>query len=96
MLAACPFLRAEKGRRKKMRKREKKKNQVGCVLQGTYLNIDGAPITSCSHTHPSHSQESRLLTSSISLGVHNGVHTSRVDSLTKFENSMYDSLSLGV
>ena len=33
------------------------------------LNIDGAPITSCSHTHPSHSQASRLLTSSLSLGV---------------------------
>ena len=33
------------------------------------LNIDGAPITSRSHTHPSHSQESRLLTSSLSLGV---------------------------
>ena len=33
------------------------------------LNIDGAPITSRSHTHPSHSQKSRLLTSSLSLGV---------------------------
>ena len=33
------------------------------------LNIDGAPITSRSHTHPSHSQVSRLLTSSLSLGV---------------------------
>ena len=33
------------------------------------LNIDGAPITSRSYTHPSHSQESRLLTSSLSLGV---------------------------
>ena len=33
------------------------------------LNIDGAPITSRSHTHPSHSQSSRLLTSSLSLGV---------------------------
>ena len=33
------------------------------------LNIDGAPITSRSHTHPSHSQTSRLLTSSLSLGV---------------------------
>jgi hypothetical protein len=32
------------------------------------LNIDGAPITSRSHTHPSHSQESLLLTSSLSLG----------------------------
>jgi hypothetical protein len=26
------------------------------------LNLDGAPITSKSHTHPSHSQTSRLLT----------------------------------
>ena len=33
------------------------------------LNIDGAPISSKSHTHPSHSQTSRLLTSSLSLGV---------------------------
>ena len=33
------------------------------------LNIDGAPITSRPHTHPSHSQTSRLITSSMSLGV---------------------------
>jgi hypothetical protein len=33
------------------------------------LNIDGAPITSKTHTYPSHSQTSRLLTSSLSLGV---------------------------
>jgi hypothetical protein len=33
------------------------------------LNIDGAPITSRTHTHPSHSQTSRLFTSSLSLGV---------------------------
>ena len=33
------------------------------------LNIDGAPITSRSDSHPSHSQVSRLLTSSLSLGV---------------------------
>ena len=33
------------------------------------LNIDGAPIASKSHTHPLHSQTSRLLTSSLSLGV---------------------------
>jgi hypothetical protein len=33
------------------------------------LNLDGAPITSKSHTHPSNSQTSRLLTSSLSLGV---------------------------
>jgi hypothetical protein len=32
------------------------------------LNLDGAPITSKSHTHPSHSQTSRLLNSSLSLG----------------------------
>jgi hypothetical protein len=30
------------------------------------LNIDGAPITSRTNTHPSHSQTSRLLTSSLS------------------------------
>ncbi len=33
------------------------------------LNLDGAPIAPNSHTHPSHSQTSRLLTSSLSLGV---------------------------
>ena len=33
------------------------------------LNLDGAHITSQSHTHPSYSQTSRLLTSSGSLGV---------------------------
>ena len=33
------------------------------------LNVDGAPITSRTHAHPSHSQTSRLLTSSLSLGV---------------------------
>jgi hypothetical protein len=33
------------------------------------LNLDGTTIDSSSHTHPSHSQTSRLLTSSLSLGV---------------------------
>ncbi len=33
------------------------------------LNIDDTSITSRSHTHPSHSQASRLLTSSLSLGI---------------------------
>jgi hypothetical protein len=33
------------------------------------LNLDGAPIVSKSHTHPSHSQTSCLLTSSLSLGI---------------------------
>ncbi len=33
------------------------------------LNIDGTPITSRTHTHPSHSETSRILTSSLSLGV---------------------------
>ena len=33
------------------------------------LNIDGAPIVSRSHTHPSHSQTSGFLSSSLSLGV---------------------------
>jgi hypothetical protein len=33
------------------------------------LNLDGEPITSRTHTHPSHSQTSRLLNSSLSLVV---------------------------
>ncbi len=51
------------------------KNRVGLSLTKSgvlrvKLNIDGVPITSKSHTQPSHSQTSRLLTSSLSLGVH--------------------------
>ncbi len=50
------------------------KNRVGLALGQTAtlritFNLDGVPITSKSHTHPSHSQTSRLLTSSLSLGV---------------------------
>jgi hypothetical protein len=50
------------------------KSKVGLALvKGaalrTVLNLDGAPISSKSHTHPSHSQTSRLLTSSLSLGL---------------------------
>jgi hypothetical protein len=33
------------------------------------LNIDGTPVESRSHTHPSHEQTSRLLTSSLSFSV---------------------------
>jgi hypothetical protein len=33
------------------------------------LNLDGSTIISKSHTHPSHSQTSRLLTSFLSLGI---------------------------
>jgi hypothetical protein len=33
------------------------------------LNVDGAPVASRSHTHPSHSQTARLLTSSMFLGI---------------------------
>ncbi len=50
------------------------KSKVGNILVKAaalriVLNIDGAPIASKSHTHPSHSQTSRLFTSSLSLGV---------------------------
>ena len=50
------------------------KSRVGNILAKAAalrinLNLDGAPITSKSRTHPSHSQTSRLLTSSLSLGV---------------------------
>jgi hypothetical protein len=48
------------------------KSKVGNILAKTAalritLNIDGVPISSKSHTHPSHSETSRLLTSSLSL-----------------------------
>ena len=48
------------------------KSRVGNILAKAAalrinLNIDGAPLASRSHTHPSHSQTSRLLTSSLSL-----------------------------
>ncbi len=50
------------------------KTKVGHILVKTTslrikLNIDGTPIDSKSHTYPSHSQTSSLLTSSLSLGV---------------------------
>ncbi len=50
------------------------KSKIGNILGKTavlriILNIDGTPVTSRSHTHPSHSQSSRLLTYSLSLGV---------------------------
>ena len=50
------------------------KSRVGNILaQAAALrinqNLDGAPIASKSHTHPPHSQTSRLLTSFLSLGV---------------------------
>jgi hypothetical protein len=50
------------------------KSKVGNILAKDAalwitLSIDGAPIASKSHTHPSHSQTTRLLTSSLSLGV---------------------------
>jgi hypothetical protein len=39
------------------------------VVLRVNLNVDGVGITSKTHTHPSHSETSRLLTSSSSLGV---------------------------
>ena len=50
------------------------KSKVGNILAKPEalritVNIDVAPVVSRSHTHPSHSQTSRLLTSSLSLGV---------------------------
>ncbi len=53
------------------------------------LNIDGAPIASRSHTHPSHSETFRLLTSSLSCLIfrcssppQNPVYARRVDPST--------------
>jgi hypothetical protein len=50
------------------------KSKIGNILAKAAalrvnLNLEGAPITSRTHTHPSHSQTSRLLTSSLPLGV---------------------------
>jgi hypothetical protein len=50
------------------------KSKVGLALPKTAvlritLNLDGSPIISKPHTHPSHSQTSRLLTSSLSLSL---------------------------
>jgi hypothetical protein len=50
------------------------KSRVGNILAKAAalrinINLDGASIAFKSHTHPSHSQTSRLLTSSLSLGV---------------------------
>ncbi len=43
------------------------KNKI--LINSLWSLPDGSPIISKSHTHPSHSQTSRLLTSSLSLGV---------------------------
>ena len=50
------------------------KSKVGNILDKAAalwitLNIDDAPVASRSHTHPSHWQTARLLTSSMSLGI---------------------------
>jgi hypothetical protein len=50
------------------------KSKVGNILAKAAalritLNVDGAPVASRSHTHPSHSQTARLLTSPMSLGI---------------------------
>jgi hypothetical protein len=50
------------------------KSKVGLALAQAAalrinLNLDGTPIESKTHTHPVHSSTSRLLTSSLSLGV---------------------------
>ncbi len=50
------------------------KSRVGNILDKDSvlrinLNTDGSSNVSKSHTHPSHSQTSRLLTSSLSIGV---------------------------
>ncbi len=50
------------------------KSRVGNILVKTEdlrvnLNLEGESIESRSHSHPSHSETSRLLTSSLSVGV---------------------------
>ncbi len=53
----------------KLHQSSKKSKDVECHPRRGTSNMDDAPIVSKSHTHPSHSQTSRLLTSSVSLGV---------------------------
>jgi hypothetical protein len=63
------------------------KSKCGSILAKaaalrTTLNLDGAPIVSSTHTHPSHFKTSRLLTSSLFLGVpvpRGTVYARRVD-----------------
>jgi hypothetical protein len=55
-LLSCVVLRGERG-------------LVMTAVLRVNLNLDREPITSRTHTHPSHSQTSRLLTSSLFLGV---------------------------
>jgi hypothetical protein len=50
-------------------KRKKRKKKIKVGVRFIPSSLDGAPIISTSHTHPSHSQTSRLLTSSLSLGM---------------------------
>ena len=59
------------------------KSKVGNILAQAaalriILNIDDAPVASRSHTHPSHSQTSRLLTSSLSSSPDHPVYVRRV------------------
>ena len=46
------------------------------------LNIDGTTTTSRTHTHPSHSQTSRLLTSSLYLGITLSIHNKQPHVIT--------------
>jgi hypothetical protein len=79
------------------------KNKVDLALTKTSdlrinLNLDGVPIASKSHTHPSHSQTSRLLTSSLSLvgiPIDSGMVLSiRIDKLRVFINKTLSTQSL--
>ena len=68
------------------------KSKVGLALAKAAalcinLNLDGAPIASKSHTHPSHSQTSRLLTSSLSLAFASSIHIKQLrNSVGSFYN----------
>jgi hypothetical protein len=71
-------VQGEWGKKKVNFKGEGKKKKTFLLFEAMFvkaaalrinLNLDGAPIASKSHTHPSHSQTSCLLTSSLSLGV---------------------------
>jgi hypothetical protein len=63
------------------------------------VNIDGATVASNPHTHPSHSQTSRLLTSSLPFGLlarrnHGGMHCLPRIGIPSLENKKEGKISI--
>jgi hypothetical protein len=74
----CSNLKSKRGNRTSSQKEKQRRSNLKSKRENLLskdatlrinLNLHGSPIESKSHTHPSHSQTSCLLTSSLSLGV---------------------------